>query len=464
MSVDPTTVRDVVIVVPGIMGSELHDAQHRAVWSVSAGALVRAIRTFGASVRDLELEPGIGDNAPDGSRRVIATRLIEGLHVIPGIWSPVTGYDRLLRFLRSDRFRLIPDDPGASDRVPNLICFPYDWRLSSRYNGRLLAEVASRALDRWRRQPGMQDAKLVLVCHSMGGLVARWFAEQEGGAEIIRALITIGTPYRGSVEALATLVNGIEPNLGPLSLSLTRFARSLPSLYQLLPQYNAVVNGDTRTALPDAGCPELDTAMLSDAVDFHDSLNGPEAPPYPVYKVVGIRQPTSTTAVVLNGKVHLSEQIDGRSQGGDGTVPRLAAEAAVGRGVEVHEVAEQHGKLQESRSLLDLLDGILSRQEIIWQTTAEDPFGVRMQEVWSAEEEPVLQVTDAHDRRMKVDVQDEAGVLVRQSVPVAPDGTASLGQLPEGGYSAVVSTTWKGGPKPVTKTFLVFRATGETLP
>jgi pimeloyl-ACP methyl ester carboxylesterase len=41
----------------------------------------------------------------------------------------------------------------------------------------------------------------VLVCHSMGGLIARWFAEKEGGAPLIRSLITIGTPHRGSLNS-----------------------------------------------------------------------------------------------------------------------------------------------------------------------------------------------------------------------------------------------------------------------
>jgi triacylglycerol esterase/lipase EstA (alpha/beta hydrolase family) len=59
-----------------------------------------------------------------------------------------------------------------------------------------LAETASRGLDRWRKYTQNPDAKLVLICHSMGGLVARWFLEVLGGREITRQLITIGTPYQ----------------------------------------------------------------------------------------------------------------------------------------------------------------------------------------------------------------------------------------------------------------------------
>jgi pimeloyl-ACP methyl ester carboxylesterase len=455
MAVDPTIVRDVVVIVPGIMGSELVDSKNRPVWSVSAGALTRAIRTLGESLRGLELENGIGDNAPVGEKSIKATRLIESLHVVPGLWTPITGYDGLMGFLRSSRFHLIERAPG-SDRIPNLIPFPYDWRLSNRYNGRLLAAEANRALDEWRRQPGMEGAKLVLVCHSMGGLVARWFAEKEGGADRIRAIITIGTPFRGAPNSLATLVNGLEAKIGPLGISLSGFARSLPSLYQLLPQYDCVITENGRINLLAADRGGLDSAMLRDAAEFHAALKPQRPPSYRLYKVAGIRQPTATTARFEGSRVVLSEEIDGRNQGGDGTVPRLSAEPDMGRSVDIHDIAAQHGELQGTRALLDLLDGILSREEIIWQAAPVDGFGVQMQELWSSVEEPHLRVTDLNDRRMSVKVQDETGAVVKDAVPVLADGTATLGGLPEGGYCAVVSSNWRGGPRPVTKPFLVF--------
>lgn len=465
MAIDSTTVRDVVMVVPGIMGSELVDVNGKRIWSVKAGALARAVWTLGKSLRRLQLPAGVGDDSPDDGIR--ATALLDSLHVIPGLWSPITGYDGLLNFLRSARFRLIEAKPGDRDVVPNLVPFPYDWRLSNRFNGRLLAQVARTALERWRSQPGMEEAKLVLICHSMGGLIARWFAEQEGGAELIRTLITIGTPHRGALHALTTLVNGLEPGLGPLRIPLTEFARSLPSLYQLLPQYDCLTIGAGRVSLIQANkvepCPGLDATMLADAVAFHEMIVGSDAPTYAFHKVVGIRQPTATTARLAHGRVVPSVTIDGRDQGGDGTVPVLAAQPVAGRGREVHEVANQHGELQGTRSLLDLVDGILSREEIIWQAAEPDGFGVEMADVCSTRDEAVLRVTDLNDRRLVVTVQDELGRLVLGPFPVAEDGMASCGRLPEGGYRAVVASGRAGGPSPVAKPFLVLNPEGEPL-
>jgi pimeloyl-ACP methyl ester carboxylesterase len=456
--VDTTVVRDVVIVIPGIMGSELSDA-NGPVWSVRPGGLARAIRTFGRSIGRLQLPAGIGDEAPkDGIR---ATALLGSLHVVPGLWSPITGYDGLLAFLRSERFHLVEARADNDGIIPNLICFPYDWRLSNRYNARLLARRAIPALEHWQKQPGMDDAKLVLICHSMGGLIARWFADQEGGAERIRALITIGTPFRGAAKAVRTLVNGLEPGIGPLRASLTGFVRSLPSLYQLLPQYNCLVTDNGRTDLITGRCPGLDADMLRDAADFHRKITGDGKATYALHKVVGIRQPTFTTVRVVGAEAMPSYEIDGLDQGGDGTVPRLAAEPVTGRGVEVHEIAAQHGELQGTRSLLDLVDGILSREAIIWQAATAEGIGIDMRELWSVGEAPHLQVTNLRDRRLWVSVQDELGQTVADRIPVAPDGTASLGPLPESGYRAIVASDRRGGPPPTMKPFLVFDPAGE---
>jgi pimeloyl-ACP methyl ester carboxylesterase len=47
--------------------------------------------------------------------------------------------------------------------------------------------------------PGAGHGKtLDIAAHSMGGLVSRWFIEREGGKEIVRRLVMLGTPNGGS--------------------------------------------------------------------------------------------------------------------------------------------------------------------------------------------------------------------------------------------------------------------------
>jgi hypothetical protein len=194
--------------------------------------------------------------------------------------------------------------------------------------------------------------------------------------------------------------------------------------------------------------------MLRDAFAFQDAIRSTSAPAYQHIKVIGIRQPTLTTARVTSDGVLPFEAIDGKNQGGDGTVPRLAAEFEIGRGVEAHEVANQHGELQATRSLHDLVDGILTREEIVWQDTPSDAFGVEMADIWSIEDVPRLRVTDMNNRRLQVTLLDETNRTVGEPILVSPDGAATLGPLPDGGYRAVVSASRAGG-QAVTKPFVV---------
>ena len=75
---------------------------------------------------------------------------------------------------------------------------------------------------------GSPDAKLVLVGHSMGGLVARYFLECLDGWRDTRRLVTFGTPYRGSLNALNFLVHGLQKKLGPFKVPTCRAAAVVP--------------------------------------------------------------------------------------------------------------------------------------------------------------------------------------------------------------------------------------------
>src|SRR5829696_3668876 len=93
---------DFLVVLPGILGSTLRQ-DGRLVWAPSAGSVLRAITSFGRSVRRLQLPDDIGDEHPgDG---VEPTGVMPDLHVLPGIWTPVKGYSRLLDRLRSLGYR-----------------------------------------------------------------------------------------------------------------------------------------------------------------------------------------------------------------------------------------------------------------------------------------------------------------------------------------------------------------------
>lgn len=430
-------------------------------------APVWKLLTGGDSILEHALPAGIGDAHPgDGVEPVT---VMSDVHVIPGIWTPVKGYSTTVATLEGLGYR----QPTA-DRAGNLLPVAYDWRLSNRYNGQRLATVVEPALERWRAQGGeFADARVVFVCHSMGGLVARWYIEKCGGAGITRKLITLGTPWRGSLNALEQLANGTRKGFGPLSIDLTGFARSLPSLHQLLPEYACVSSGDGYLKTTETTLPELDAAMVSDAMAFHTDLMAAEAARPEshgsTHQVVGVRQPAATTATVTDGTVVTHERFDGDDEFGDSTVPLTGA---IGLGEQldtnlVVRVPEQHTNLQCNPFVLDQVQAILAARPV----RRRDPLAIDLRArvpdlrfVGEAlEVEVVAESNGAPDALAGVDLvapvsSEQGAVLASAPITTGPDGgRASFTDLPPGTHTVTISGA--GGAslvRPVTSTTLVW--------
>ncbi len=363
-------VNDLVVVLPGIMGSRLANADGKPVWDLSGGALGRGLRTLGGSVKDLRLPKDIGDDHPGDA--VVPVGLMPDVHALPGIWRPIDGYTDLLGWLERS-FSLTLGE--------NLVPFPYDWRLSCRYNAERLRKTVARSLGRWQDSaPERRDARVVFICHSMGGLIARHYVELLGGHEITRRVITMGTPHRGSLDALVHLVNGLRKGWGPLGLDLSGFARSLPSLHQLAPDYACVAGPEGLAYARDLpGLPGVDPALLADAARFHADLRGAadRPAPVPLHAITGIAQPTLTTAELSGDDLTPLWLIDGDDERGDGTVPRLSARPTNAKNTdyavpESHTPYEQHGSLQNNKGVRDALYGLLGHERPFHRGEGDD--------------------------------------------------------------------------------------------
>jgi hypothetical protein len=417
-------IHDLVVVLPGITGSTLA-RDGVPLWAPSSGALWQAISSFGASLKGLTLPPDIGDGHPGDGVEPVA--LMPDLHLLPGVWTFNIGYERLLVWLTS-RFTLEPPDPTDPSRPANLLPFAYDWRLSNRLNARRLKDVVEPALERWRARGGPDaEARLILIGHSMGGLLARWYVEREGGAALTRKLITIGTPHRGAVAAAKQLVNGVEKGVGPLRLDLTRFVRSLPSAHQLLPQYACLETPRGLELITAGALPGVDPALLADAVAFHADLDAGLAPAVgprasasstDLHPIVGTRQPTPTTARLEGERIVTSEAIEGVDEGGDGTVPRLSAAPKALRPDDpcLRYAPDQHGGLHRHPAVLDELEGVLTARPVVHRGGVDMGIGIRMEpllplggalEVWAT-------VPVATPVGLMADLVDEGGRVVER--------------------------------------------------
>ena len=254
---------------------------------------------------------------------------------MPGIWTVTIGYDTAARAGSARRSTSSkPIRARSGSRSSNYVQFPYDWRLSNRYNAQAAAadgRAGARTLP--QPSPATRTPRLVFVGHSMGGLVARYYVDVLGGHEVTAKVITLGTPHRGALNALESLVNGVRKGIGPIGIDLTELARSLPALHQLLPEYACIESADGLQKTTETALPELDTAMVADAMRFHDELRdgaAAHADAYAAHPILARTQPTtrrraSSTVASKPLRTIRNDHGEDEDQKGDGTVPRLSA-------------------------------------------------------------------------------------------------------------------------------------------
>jgi pimeloyl-ACP methyl ester carboxylesterase len=450
---------DVVVVIPGIMGSTLRLGD-KLVWSPSAGSVLRALDVFRHHVEEVAVPPGTGDG-PDP--RVQPVAIMPDLHMLGGFWTVHLGYTALCTWLQQ-QFALTPvTDDGPPG---NLLTFPYDWRLSNRYNGRELFKRVDPILDRWQKQRGpAADARLILVCHSMGGLVAQWFLQECGGTEMTRKLITLGTPYRGALEALEQLVNGVRKGPRPFRVDLTSFVRSLPSAYQLLPEYACIESPrglmkTTETSLPT----DVTSELVTDAMLFHQQLAAKPLALDSTYVLTGREQRTATTAQVRGDGIVAQYTIEGADEAGDGTVPTVGS---VPSGVapdspSLFFVAEHHGALQSNHGVFDQLHGILTGRHEEHRGPGATRLDVSVPDVLDRGEDLHVSARILGDLEPIVaTILDETGAEVDSQRMVTQDdeiGTTFAG-LDPGGYTVRVhgaGPTAEATVDPVTSAVLIW--------
>lgn len=454
---------DLVVVIPGIMGSTLGVARDgdpaaaRLIWAPTAGAVWNNV-TGRARVTDFALPDGIGDDEPDDGVEPVG--LMPDLHVLPGLWTPIKGYDVTMQSLQK---RLGLRLYTADDPVPGqLMAFPYDWRLSNRVNAGRLKAAVEPALARIRGRGGQYgDARLVLVCHSMGGLVARWYLQRLGGAEVTRKLITIGTPWRGSTEGILKLVNGAAPALGRFQEPLLQFGRSLPSLYQLTPEFACVARGADFLRTTETDVPELSGERLADARRFYTDLAEAERADPGVrdrsHLLVGTRQPTWTTLTIgADRTITPSRAFGAEEEYGDGTVPLAGS-----LGLEltpstsgIVRVRDNHGNLQRNQLVLDQIEEVVTARDVRRRNDAPITLGVDVPEL-VLEGEPLrvaVETEGGESTALRVRVLSTPGdggreVLLRSVSASVSGGEAhvAIDGLPAGAHTVVVDSPPRPG-------------------
>lgn len=214
MSIQPPA-----IVVPGITATSLEDTYPivpEEVWSAVINREYERIALHPDDPRYEALEPA----------RVLP-RTLFGLV-----------YEDLLLALRHDLSRRV-------DRPTPVFAFPYDWRQNCARSADQLASFIEEVLARTRLVPhyrGQDVTQVDLVGHSMGGIIIADYLARHGKTKHVRKVATLGTPFRGAVDAVLKLTTGMGTLTGDNPRDREReAARMTPALYHLLPTFPGAV-------------------------------------------------------------------------------------------------------------------------------------------------------------------------------------------------------------------------------
>lgn len=340
--------------------------------------------------------------------------------------------------------------------------FPFDWRLSLDELGRRLgAEL------------GRDGRRTHLVCHSMGGLVARAMLGPGAAPANLGRLITVGTPHNGSYSPVQAFrgVHSIVRKVAVLDLlhdqaDLADIFGTFPGLLQMIPSPRLRPLDLFDPAAWPAHGPKPGDRMLAAArtaqvaLPSLDAVNLPAAGGLDGPRVVLIVGTGSETVVGVRRQATGTggdEFVYDLSNDGDGTVP---LDLAVVPGLRTYATSAGHGGMPNDSLVAQAVDNIIATGE-----TAVLP---RLDVATAAQRRaaPLRSVTDAELSAMGprtgavrggLGVREQRELLAEVAAPPAPRGTllpAAAGfAVPSGALPAGVAALPVGaaqGPGRVT--------------
>lgn len=210
--------RKTVVFIPGGMGSQL-DRSDRKFDSTGSNARFRYDAIWmdeGLLLSKDGLKLEILDDARDkGSHIIVPNGPLRFLFADP--------YDRTERFFR--------------DKNYNYVVFGFDWRRSLRENAEFLERFLKQMRKTVRARCGEDPIpETTLVCHSLGGLVAKLFLNRARVlAADINGVVTVATPFYGTSNHMRRYYQGEKPlNLLHGKRKVTKLISTLPGPYILM--------------------------------------------------------------------------------------------------------------------------------------------------------------------------------------------------------------------------------------
>jgi pimeloyl-ACP methyl ester carboxylesterase len=302
-----------VIFVPGILGSRVF---------CNTGELFLSIKGLGGYFALMQLNAdGETNHGPPGSCGATAyvPKGEEGLLKSVG---PTDFYGGIYDYLKSIAKN-------------GIYAYPYDWRRGVPVASKGLGELVDEALE----QTGAKH--VVIVAHSMGGLVTEQYVVDSGGGKVSRVL-TVGTPYWGAPKSIISLMNGLSGEFAAETPDHLLFdtkelqlaARNYTGLFWLYPSAAfgpwLQVSGAKGVPGSEGGGSQVgpwvtalggNAALLDKAEAGHASLDGFKPGEVDYQIVVGTGLPTIVKMTVAVNELEPEQWGSATYASGDSTVP-----------------------------------------------------------------------------------------------------------------------------------------------
>ncbi|MEM7278855.1 MAG: FHA domain-containing protein [Pseudomonadota bacterium] len=302
-----------VVVLPGIMGSELVGSDG-LFWPNVARALRNPERLAVGPDSDLKVG-GI-------ARQVV---------VVKGVIK-LEAYSHLVQYL---------EEGLGYKSGHDLLQFAYDWRQDNRES----AQKLKHAIDRWREEVIGRDTKFVILCHSMGALVSRYYLQCLGGASNVCKFVSMGGAHFGAPFMIQTLLSG--PALLPLGFGrkgLHEALCTMPSGYQLVPPYPVAYDTDGNTIdiyEDDSWVKKEYRHLLKNARDFHRELGSTVSVPTTCIFGYGVKTVTRIEVRKRNEEGWQKVRFQIKPAGDN----RVVDQYGFLQGADIHPVKQVHGAL-----------------------------------------------------------------------------------------------------------------------
>ena len=265
LTVTPTPAKGAIIIVPGVMGSQIYAGEEIKIRGYEFGILDIIEQTFNVGDRLWDPEAGTDDlgtiiESFSANEKIYALSMnANGTPKFQTyINAPIEnqynitdedfqyGAQNIYRNLYNELYANYHDDYGY-----DIILYEYDWRYAPSDTAVLL--------DNYIKTKEYED--IIFVAHSMGGIVVSHYLTKPDNYRVNKN-ITVGTPYLGSTQLIYAYMTGRIIEQGGASLvgfytAAKKVMSNYPAFYALLPpedyfiQYlSYYVDGDINTETP----------------------------------------------------------------------------------------------------------------------------------------------------------------------------------------------------------------------